>query len=135
MFALYILQYSWALFNFDPVNISFFKLQAKGGIKMETSQAFLFIYSYIRKIQRKYLQNSPPPKKNKAWMRNTNYKNWFNSNKPNLLIGFHSISTHPGLLYAWRLRNHVHCMFIFTFLCSYFLRVFFFLFLHKVISN
>ena len=41
------------------------------------------------------------------------------------LIDFNSMSAHLGSFYA-KLGNHVHCMFIFTFLCSYFLRGFFF---------
>ena len=34
------------------------------------------------------------------------------------LIVFNDMSTRLRLFYAWRLGNRVHCMFIFTFLCS-----------------
>ena len=43
----------------------------------------------------------------------------------NRLIDFNGISTHQGLFYAYRLRNRVHCSFIFAFLCNSFLRGFF----------
>ena len=34
------------------------------------------------------------------------------------LIDFNGMSIHEGLFYALRLGNCIHCMFIFTFLCS-----------------
>ena len=36
------------------------------------------------------------------------------------LIDFNSMSTHPGLFYAMRLENCIHCTYIVTFVCSYF---------------
>ena len=50
------------------------------------------------------------------------------------MIDFNSMATCLGLFYAQRLENHVHCIFIFTFLCS-FLRVIFLLFLHMALLN
>ena len=43
-----------------------------------------------------------------------------------LIDWFNVMPTHRELFYAKRLENRVHCMFIFTCLCSCFLKVFFF---------
>ena len=40
-------------------------------------------------------------------------------------IDFNVMSTFLGLFCAWRLGNFIHCTFIFTFLCRYFLKVLF----------
>ena len=46
----------------------------------------------------------------------------------NWLIDFNGMSICQGIFYALRLRNQIHCLFIFTFFVSLFLKSFFFLF-------
>ena len=50
------------------------------------------------------------------------------------LSDINGMSNSLGLFYVIRLRNHVHCTFIFMFFCSCFLKVLFSL-LHTVLSN